>query len=156
MRGAAARLRMLVAAGLLCAALSAGACSGEPPTAEDGLLRVALVVQDAYVVRAVHYDVHSSSGAVIKRGDVGLPGAAAGTSFQFPLPPGDGDMILVTATSTSGVALRGTSKPFDIRPRWTTVVTVTLPGLSADAGVPPGTIDVHGTIVPAVRDGSPE
>ena len=149
MRGAAARLRMLVATGLLCAVTSGGACSGEPPPADDGLLRVVLVVQDGYVVRSVHHDVDSSNGAGIKHGDVGLPGAATVTSFQLLLPPDEGDTILVTATSTSGVALRGTSKPFDITPRWTTVVTVSLPGGSADAGVPPGNVDVRGTIVPA-------
>ena len=146
MGGAAARLRTLFVAGLLV--VGGGGCSGGAAPADDGLLRVVLVVQEGYLVRSVHDEVDSSSGAVIERADVGLPGGAAGTLFQLELPPGDGDTILVTATSTSGVALSGTSKPFDIKPRWTTVVTVALPGASADAGAPPGKIEVTGTIVP--------
>jgi hypothetical protein len=146
MKGVAAPLRTVVAAGLLGVATIGGACSEGATPPDGGLLRVALVVQEGYVVRALHYEVDSSSGATIKHGDVALPGAAGGTSFQLALPPGDGDTILVTAVSTSGVALRGTSKPFDIKPRWTTIVTVTLPGASTDAGVPPGKVDVNGTI----------
>ena len=151
MKGVAARLRTFVAAGLLGVATIGGACSGGATPPDDGLLRVVLVVQEGYVVRSVRYEVDSSSGAVIKRGDVGLPGAADGTSFQIALPPGDGETIVVTAASTSGVALRGTSTPFDIKPRWTTIVTVTLPGTSADAGAPPGKVDVNGTISAAAR-----
>jgi hypothetical protein len=147
MRGAAARLRTVVVVGLLGAATGGGACSGGSAPADDGTLRVALMVQDGYVVRSVHYDVDSSSGAVIKRGDVGLAGGAAGTVFQLELPPADGDTILVTATSTSGAALKATSKPFNVLPRRTTVVSVTLPGMSTDAGAPPGKIEVTGTIL---------
>ena len=151
MKGVAARLRTFVAAGLLGVATIGGACSGGATPPDDGLLRVVLVVQEGYVVRSVRYEADSSSGTVIKRGEVGLPGAATGTSFQIALPPGEGDTILVTAVSTSGVPLRGTSKPFDIKPRWTTIVTVTLPGTSADAGAPPGKVDVNGTIAADAR-----
>ena len=146
MRGVAGRLRTLVAAGILGVATATGACSGGSLPDGDGELRVVLVVEDGYVVRSLRHQVDSATGALIERGDVALPGVTLGTLFQLALPPGSGDTILVTATSTSGVVLKGRSDPFDIEPRRATVVSVTLPGTSADAGAPPGNVQVTGTI----------
>ena len=155
MRGLAARLRAMLATGLLCVATSGGACSGGTVAADDGLLRAVLeVVQEGvrdqigplrgrFLDRSRHQAREHRPARRCSR-DV-VPG--------WRSPPGDGDTIsLITATSTSGVALKGTSRPFDIRPRWTTVVTVNLPGASVDAGMPSGTIDVRGTIVPVALE----
>ncbi len=145
------RVKNLLALTALSAAVGLGACSkSSEPANNSGLggLQVALAVQGGYTVNTVSYTVNASpGGAVVKSGTIDVSGAGANISFALELAPGT-DTITLTATSTTGVTFTGTSPAFTVVSGQTVGVNVTLTNSIADAGTPPGQIDVNGTIVP--------
>src|SRR5437764_1264848 len=117
------KVRNLLALTALSAAVGLGACSKSSEPAKDlGGLKVALAVPGGYTVNNVTYTVNSSTGAVIRTAALDFSGAGATLSFALELPPGTGDTITLTATSTSGVVFTGTSPAFNVISGQTTFV----------------------------------
>jgi hypothetical protein len=149
-RGATAWLLVLAAVSTLSAWPLAGACANEGAPKDDGWLRLIVAASGGTAVDEVRYEVASSTGILLRSGTVRLAGTGAATSFQLALPPGEGDTVVLTATSATGVPLSGATGPFNIVSRRTTVVSVTL-AVVGDGGGAPGELEVNGTIVPLAR-----
>jgi hypothetical protein len=145
------KVRKLLALTALSAAVALGACSKSNEPTDHGSLNVALVVPGGYTVNSVSYTVNATGGAVITTGTVDVGAAGSSLSFFLELPPGTGDTITLTATSTSGITFTGTSTPFNVVSGQTTLVSVTLTNTLGGAAGASGSISVTGTIVPASR-----
>jgi collagen type VII alpha len=145
------KVRNLLALTALSAAVAFGACSKSSEPTDHGSLNVALAVPGGYTVNSVSYTVNATGGAVITTGTVDVSAAGSSLSFFLELPPGTGDTITLTATSTSGVTFTGTSTPFNVVSSQTTLVSVTLTNTLGGAAGASGSISVTGTIVPASR-----
>jgi hypothetical protein len=145
---------------------------GDLAAAESNVVtsRVALSLPSGSNISSVSYRVLSSGNATLAAGTIDVRDPGAALSLDLVLTPGTGDVVTLSAQTSSGAFCGGTSAPFDVRPGRPTFVSLTLvcggdqPDSSScprirswaltpvQAEVPFGTIDVG--VVAADLDGS--
>jgi hypothetical protein len=146
------RLKCVGLATLLPALLAAG-CHDMPATASGpigptGHVDIALLLPGGVTVSSVSWKVFSSTSAVLASGAINTTNPNATPTVSIGLPPGTGDTVSMTTTTSNGAACSGTSAPFNVVTNQTihAPVTITCGTVAVDGGI--GTVVVTGTIVP--------
>jgi hypothetical protein len=135
--------------GTLLAGLLAVSCSPPPGNAvggPTGEVRLALTLPDGTTVASVDWRIASAANTTLASGTLNISESQR-PSFIASLPPGMGDTVSMTATTSAGLNCSGTS-PFDVVAGQTADVSVSLvcENIPSDGGV--GSVVVSGAIVP--------
>jgi|HubBroStandDraft_5_1064220.scaffolds.fasta_scaffold155264_2 hypothetical protein len=83
-------------------------------TRPDVPATLVFVLPNGWNVNSATYVVWSSNQLPIVEGTEDLSAPNAELSLSLLVPPGNGDVLQVTATTSSGTSCRGTSPPFDV------------------------------------------
>jgi hypothetical protein len=133
---------------MLGALLSLNCAGAKVPEGDLGQMRFALVLPDGESVSSVSWKVLSATNAVVASGTLNTTGSRE-ISFISSMPPGAGDTIEMTATTSTGVACVGTSSPFSVVAGQSMPVTVNLQcDVTPSDGGTSGSVVVSGAIVP--------
>jgi hypothetical protein len=87
---------------------------------------VGFVLPNGSDVQTVAYIVLSSDSKVVLSGSESVSDPDATLSLTMTLPPGRGDVLEITATTTSGSSCSGSSLPFDVASGAATFVDLVL------------------------------
>jgi hypothetical protein len=119
-----------MAAALIAGCDAASVGRGGP----GGELRMALSLPDG-TVGTVEWTISSSTNAPIASGTLGVSGSQR-PMFAASLPPGAGDTVSLSVTTSTGEICTGTSAPFDVVAGQAVEVSVNLycQGPPSDAG----------------------
>jgi hypothetical protein len=142
-----ARLSGLLAAGALCTGVLAANCSKNTDHSDVGTMKLALTLPSGATVNSVHWEIDSSTGAVLRSGTINTSDKNATPSVDTSCPAGTGDRVTLTATTSDGTSCTGTSAPFNVVAGASVGVNVTL---LCGGGVPTqnnGSVIVNGTII---------
>jgi hypothetical protein len=149
-------------------ALGLAACSAGPSDA--GTSVIAFALPNGWNLDTVTYAVWGADSELLVSGTEDVGNSNATLSLSAKLPPGHGDVLVVTATTAGATACRGTSQPFDVTAGMPTFIGLALncgsgaagadscPFVSiqapnpAEAAAPAGTIG----LVAAASDADPE
>jgi hypothetical protein len=88
-------------------------CSGSP-TRPDVTANLAFVLPNGWNVTSATYVVWSSDRVSIVEGSEDLDDPGASLSLSLLIPPGNGDVLQLTASTSDGTSCSGTSAPFDV------------------------------------------
>jgi hypothetical protein len=119
-----------------CAALAVGCSVATPPAPAEnsGTAELDLTLSGGAVIDTVHYVVQSAAGATLAQGNIDVSGSPTLQTI-VTLPPGVGDVVTFTASSTDGgVSCTGTSSPFSVLTNHPTHVVVNLQCRTVGAG----------------------
>jgi hypothetical protein len=132
----------------VCALLSVGCTTYKDPESGLGKMQLALTLPDGESVSSVSWKVLSSSSAVVASGMLNTSGSRQ-ISFISSMPPGMGDTVEMTATTSTNVSCMGTSSPFNVVAGQSVPVSVNLQcDVSPGDGGTLGSVVVSGAIVP--------
>lgn len=160
----APRLSIVAAAGALVLA----ACSAGPPDA--GTSVIAFALPNGWNLDTVTYAVWAADSQLLVSGTENVSDSNATLSLSLKLPPGRGDVLVVTATTAGATACTGTSQPFDVTAGMPTFVGLALecgsgavgadscPLVSVEAPNPAEAVAPAGTLglVATASDADPE
>jgi hypothetical protein len=117
--------RLQTHAALIIAALLIVGC-GENDASVGPPARVALVLHGGSITGWVSYTVYASSGVAVISGGESVSDPNASLFVQLRIPPGKGDVVQMSATTSAGEPCSGTSAPFDVVAGESANVEVTL------------------------------
>jgi hypothetical protein len=119
-----------------------------PDSSDVGVVKLALSLPNGATVGSVGWTVLSSSNAVLASGTTDTSNPSSTPSVSVGLPPGNGDTVSMTATTSQGASCSGTSAPFDVSVGHLVPVSVTLNcgNVTPDAGL--GSVVITGILVP--------
>ncbi|HLK93028.1 MAG TPA: hypothetical protein VKZ18_24250 [Polyangia bacterium] len=106
------------------AALAVSACAGNAPDA--GSTSVGFVLPNGANLQTVAYLVLAPDSSVVLSGSEDVSDAQATLSLTLNLPPGRGDVLEITAFTSTGTSCGGSSRPFDVVPGQSTSVNLVL------------------------------
>jgi hypothetical protein len=134
---------------LAAAVLFTGAVAGCSKSSKNyvGDVALALTLPGGITVNTVSYTVVTAANAPLRSGTFSVTDPSATISMDLVLPPGVGDKITLSATSTSTPVRTFTgTATFTVTSGGVTMISVTL--TDTVAVTPPGTVLVNGVIVP--------
>jgi hypothetical protein len=149
----------------LTTAMAAGAvvgCSGDvtdkPASGgvvadgKHGQVGLNLVPVSGVTINVVSYKVtQGAGGAVVKSGNLPVPGTASEFSFGVPLPVGTGYVLSLEAVSTDGkVTCAGGAGPFNVTANQTIDITPTLTCTDITTGQTASTVEVTTSACPDI------
>jgi hypothetical protein len=114
-------IRALVLSGILPGLTG---CTGS--IRPDVTATLVFVLPNGWNIDSATYAVWSSDQLPILEGTEDLTGASAALSLSLLVPPGNGDVLELTATTTGGTSCSGTSAPFDVTSGLPTQVSLVL------------------------------
>jgi hypothetical protein len=134
----------------LLAAVWGGSCQSQPDgsSGDVGQVVLALNIPDGATISSVAWTVKSSSTQVLASGTTNTSRSGATASFAVGLAAGTGDVVTMTATTSTGDICSGSSAPFTVVANQSSPVSVSLNcgNVAADGGL--GSVVVTGTVVP--------
>src|SRR6516162_8852881 len=98
-----ARLSGLLAAGALCTGVLAANCSKNTDHSDVGTMKLALTLPSGATVNSVHWEIDSSTGAVLRSGTINTSDKNATPSVDTSCPAGTGAPFNVVAGASVGV-----------------------------------------------------
>jgi hypothetical protein len=101
----------LIAAALVCS-LTSGCAENEGDL--PGEVQLQLSLPSGVTVNSIAWNVLSATEAVLASGTTNTSGTRATPSLSVSVPPGTGEKVSVTATTTAGASCAGTSDPFNV------------------------------------------
>jgi hypothetical protein len=110
----------------VAAVLIAVAGCGETEAPSTINAEVALVLHGGSTLGWVNYTVFSSDDVALLAGGASVTDPNAALSVDLMLPPGEGDVLAMSATTETGALCSGTSAPFDVVAGLAAGVSVTL------------------------------
>jgi hypothetical protein len=110
---------------VLAAFLFAGCASTDAPQGETGALSLDLVLEGGIEIDEVAWTISGNGMEMSGTIDVSAPGSTASVEV-FGLPPGDGYLVELSATSVDGEVMCGGSAPFAVEIGISTPVMVIL------------------------------
>jgi hypothetical protein len=110
----------------LAAVLIAVAGCGESEAPSTIKAEVALVLHGGSTLGWVNYTVFSSDHVALLAGGASVTDPNAALSVDLMVPPGEGDVLAMSATTETGGLCSGTSAPFDVVVGVAAGVSVTL------------------------------
>jgi hypothetical protein len=142
-----AKLTALAAVALLGGAVVTSCSKTTNPT-DTGTAKLALIIDDA-TVSSVAYTVLSGATppATLASGTINVSDPNATLSIDISLPPGTGDVVNLTATTSTGLPCTGSSAPFNVVSGQPTNVTLTLTCGGGGKSTPPGSVGITATVV---------
>jgi hypothetical protein len=140
-----AKLTALAAVALLGGAVVTSCSKTTNPT-DVGTAKLALII-DGATVSSVAYTVLSSTNATLASGTINVSDPNATLSLDISLPPGTGDVVKLTATTSTGLPCTGTSPPFNVVSGQATNVTLTLTCGGGGQSTAPGSVGITATVV---------
>jgi hypothetical protein len=142
-----AKLTALAAVALLSGAV-AMSCSKTTNPTDVGTAKLALLI-DGATVNSVSYTVLSGATppTTLLTGTINVSDPNATLSLDVSLPPGTGDTVALTATTSTGLPCTGTSAPFSVVAGQTTNVALTLVCGGGGQSGTTGTVGITATIV---------
>ena len=140
-----AKLTALAAVALLGGAVVTS-CSKTTNPPDIGTAKLALLI-DGATVSSVAYTVLSSTNATLASGTINVSDPNATISIDLSLPAGTGDVVKLTATTSTGLPCSGTSTPFNIVSGQSTTVNLTLTCGGGITPTSPGTATITATVV---------
>jgi len=141
--------RSLTDALITVTAMGLAGCANEPSVlfpAPQGRVAVALLIAGGVSISSVAWAIESSSGETLASGTTNTSRAGATVSLAVGVPPGQGDVATMTATTSSGTPCSGTSNSFDVTMNQTSSVDIVLKcaPVVADGGL--GSVVITGTV----------
>lgn len=140
-----AKLTALAAVALLGGAV-ATSCSKTTNPTNVGTAQLALIIGGA-TVNSVAYTVLSSTNATLASGTIDVSDPNATISVDLSLPAGTGDIVKLTATTSTNLPCTGTSLPFDVISGQSTSVSLTLVCGGGGQSTAPGSVGITATVV---------
>ncbi len=115
---------------------------------DEGRVVLALTLPGGATISSVSWTVKSSSNQVLASGTTNTSRSGATASFAVGLQTGTGEVVTMTATTSTGDTCTGSSAPFNVVTNQTSSVSVNLNcgAVTADGGL--GSVVVTGTVVP--------
>ncbi|SRR6266540_517078 len=99
----------------LLAGVVTTACQNTDNGAPDtGAVRIALTLPGGLTVNQVSWQVLSATQELLASGITNTSNPSATPSLSFSVPPGIGETVHMSATTTSGSSCTGTSEPFNV------------------------------------------
>jgi hypothetical protein len=112
-----------------------------------GQLSVALALPGGVTVNSVAWRVLSSTNAVLASGTTNTSNPSSTPSVNVSIPPGTGDTVVMTATTSDSVACTGTSAPFNVTAGQSSAVAVNVLCGTNDSTPNLGSVVVSGVLV---------
>src|SRR5450432_444288 len=140
-----AKLTALAAVALLGGAVVTSCSKTTNPT-DVGTAKLALII-DGATVSSVAYTVLSSTNATLASGTINVSDPNATLSLDLNLPAGTGDIVKLTATTSTNLPCTGTSAPFNIVAGQSTTVNLTLTCGGGTPATGTGSATITATVV---------
>jgi hypothetical protein len=142
-----AKLTAFAAVALLGGAVGMN-CSKTTNPNDPGTAKLALIIGGA-TVSSVAYTVLSGATppVTLASGTINVSDPNATVSLDITLPPGTGDTVSLSATTSTGLACSGVSAPFNVIAGQTTNVTLTLVCGGGGQTKTTGTVGITATVV---------
>jgi hypothetical protein len=135
---------------VLLAAVFGASCQGQSggSSGDEGQVILALTIPGGATISSVSWTVKSSSNQLLASGTTNTSRSGATASFAVGLAAGTGEVVTMTATTSTGDTCSGSSAPFNVVANQTSPVSVNLNcgAVATDGGL--GSVVVTGTVVP--------
>jgi hypothetical protein len=106
--------RNFIAMGLMACAFTAGCQNTDNGAPDSGAVRIALTLPGGLTVNQVSWQVLSATQELLAAGITNTSNPSATPSLSFSVPPGTGETVHMSATTTSGASCTGISEPFNV------------------------------------------
>ncbi len=113
-----------------------------------GEVRLALALPDSVTISSVDWRVLSATNTIIVQGTIATTDPAVQPSVVTGLPAGVGDVVSMSATTSTGVACAGTSTAFNVVAGQTVSVPVNITCGATTPSSGLGSAVISGTVVP--------
>ena len=143
------RIRAALAAMLLAMSLSAlgVSCGNADNGTEGGQVRLGLTLPHGVTIGSLTWRVLSSTGAVLASGFTDTSNPSATPSLSVSVPPGSGEHVDLTATTSDGGTCTGTSAAFNVADGQLVTISLSITCDPPPPGPTTGTIIITGIIV---------
>ena len=112
-----------------------------------GSVRLFLQIMPGVMVSSVHWQISSTSGSVVRQGDITTIDPSSTASVDTSCPAGADDTVTFTATTSNGLSCAGHSSAFNVIAGATVSVTVTLVCGGGTPMQPNGSVIVGANVV---------
>jgi hypothetical protein len=116
--------------------------------ADVGHIKLALALPGGITINSVDWKVLSSTSAVLQMGTINTSDPNIQPSVIVGLAAGVGDIVTMSAVTSTNIACSGTSDAFNVVPGASVNVPVNITCGQTTAGTGLGSVDISATVVP--------